>query len=221
LDALLAWLESAFRHYYSPERTNHLGGSGCLFRKSTFKEAGGFDSTYALAEDMELCTRLANKGYTLLLIKKPLIYIRVRSNLYKHILSQVRKIAYMVMIYFKMRGVKRIARTYSRPTDYIQGLLPIACLIFLASIPFLSGQHLLIGLCTMLLILLVVNIKFARFIYFNRSKAELSMYWPAIFVFYIILRSLSWAVGLIYGIWLVIINHARGYPSAANQELLY
>jgi lysylphosphatidylglycerol synthetase-like protein (DUF2156 family) len=120
-----------------------------------------------------------------------------------------------------LRGVKRIASTYSGPSDYIQGLLPIACLIFLAFIPFLPGQHLLIGLCTMLLILLVVNIKFARFIYFNRNKAELSKYWPAIFVFYIILRSLSWAVGLTYGIWLVIMNHTRGYPGAANKELFY
>jgi glycosyltransferase involved in cell wall biosynthesis len=207
----IAWLERYYRHSYSPERTNHLGGSGCIYKKSIFEEIGGFDPRTSPSEDMDLSIRVASMGYILFLIKKPLISVEYRTNLSKYMLSQVSKIAHMVMIYFKRKGtVDRIATSYTGYADQAQGLLPIA---FLVSLAFLRGFQILIALGIALLILLVLNMWLMRFVFVRRNRAELGKSWPVTLLFYLFVRSLSWGGGLIYGVWLVArYRHVR-YPS--------
>ena len=206
----IAWLERYFRHSYSPERTNHLGASGCIYNKSVFKEIGGFDPRMSPAEDMDLSIRVASKGYTLFLIKKPLISVEYRTNLSKYMLSQVIKIAHMVMIYFKRkRAVKRIAASYTGYADQAQGLLPIA---FLVSLAFLQGFQILIALGIALLILLTLNMRFMRSVFVSRNRAGLGKSWPITLLFYLVVRSLSWSGGLIYGMWLVTRYRLMRYP---------
>jgi len=207
----IAWLERDFRHHYSPEKTTHLGGSGLIYKKTVFQEIGGFEPIFSPAEDMELSTRLAKHGYTSKLLKKPLISVKLRTDVLKYMLSQVIKIGHMVMIAFKPRSTRRIASSYSGLNDYIQGLLPILCVGSLLFLPFIQIYQFLIGLALALLILLTLNIKFAFFLNSSRNRADLSRFWPAVFIFYLIIRSISWGAGLIYGLWLVVLYKSRGH----------
>ena len=59
-------------------RMNFLPGGNCAFRKDTLLEAGGFDASLSISEDMELCQRLLALGKRLYF--DPLLTVDHASN---------------------------------------------------------------------------------------------------------------------------------------------
>lgn len=212
--AKISAMQGPFRRSCCTERTDYVDTCGCLYKKSILKEVGGFDPRMRHGEDMELSGRVMNKGYSFHFINKPLIGKSFRSNLREYLSDQIKKVAYGVIWYLRPRGIKIIGGP-TGPADYTQGLLPIA---FLISIPFLAVWQVPVALAVALLLLLALNIPFIRFVFTDRSRAELSKYWPFTLLLYLIVRCLSWSSGLMYGMWLLLRNPSiMRYPIGESK----
>jgi len=60
-----------------------LSGHNCIYRKTILVEFGGFDERFRLNEDTDLCARLRQKGYRLLLDRKIFVYHERRKTVAK------------------------------------------------------------------------------------------------------------------------------------------
>ena len=199
----IAWLERNFRLSRSREKVDHLGTSGCLYKKNSFESAGGFDRSLLAAEDMDLSNRVRKQGGILYLVKRPLINVEYPSSWLRYFHDQIRKVAYLLLFRWKSRGTKKgLGDSYSGLRDYMQSLLPYAfllCLLFL-----MPSYSLAIASMVLLFVLLGLNAPFTFFVFRNRKRIELSLLWPAVLFVYLIARALSWSAGLIYGVQLVL-----------------
>lgn len=192
---MISHKEKCFRHIMSPDRTDHIGTSGCVIRKSVFLEVGGFNPEFSAAEDTELSHKIRKKGYELILVNKPLIGVTYPNRLSRYFLIQIRNSAFLV--YFISMNVERVSgNKYSGLLDYIQSVFPT---VFILS---LSGGLYVILLAILLfsLSLILINIRYLR--YLNNHKNELSKFWFSSALFYLLVRSIAWNIGLLYGLFL-------------------
>lgn len=58
-----------------------LSGHNCIFKRSALIEVGGFDERFQLNEDTDICARLRQNGYKLVLDQEIFIYHRRRGSL--------------------------------------------------------------------------------------------------------------------------------------------
>ncbi len=196
----IAWLEHSFRHKKLPEKVNHLGTSGSMYKKSVIRETGGFDNKLYAAEDMDLSSRTLKLGYSLHLIKKPLIKVAYSEGLISYLKKQIINIKYMVVFYVKPSSIKTGKGSYSGFTEYIQGLLPI---IFVISTIILGYRTILFTFILWLLALLLLNMPFLIFIKNQKTNAKLNKFWGFFILAYFLARSIAWCIGLFYGLFLV------------------
>lgn len=201
--AKISWLEKYFRLSSSSEKVDHLGTSGCLYRKSVIESVGGFNGNFLEAEDMDLSFRVKKQGGILYLIKKPLIHVYYPSSWKVYFRDQIRKSAYLILFRWKSRSDwGKVGSSYSGLTDYIQSLFLYAflfCLLF-AKLDYLLA----ISTGALLLLLLGLNARFIAFVFRNRTKIELSPFSPIVILFYLIIRALSWSLGLMYSVILIL-----------------
>lgn len=203
----IAWLERDFRFRSSHEKTDHLGASGCVYKKNIFLEVGGFDAELLAAEEWTLSRMVRRRGYTLLLIKKPLISVEYQDTPLRYMTSQVKKSAYVLLFHSKVKATKRrFGSSYSGLVDYIQALLPP---VFFLSLFFIQDFRLAISMGVLSFLLFAINAPFVRFVISNSNRAELSKFKLVILMFYLVLRSLSWSLGLIYGTYLIVKHKLR------------
>jgi glycosyltransferase involved in cell wall biosynthesis len=203
----LAWLEHSFRHSRSPEDVNHLGTSGSIFIKAVVNEVGGFDIALAAAEDMDLSSRIINAGYSIHLLKEPLIKVEYANGLWRYLRKQTRNVAYMLVFYLKPKSVRRNRGSYSNRSEYLQGVLPA---LFLLSSLILRNFGVLLALAIWLLALIILNLSFVGFISNQKKASRLGRMWRFIVLPYLFLRSIAWCVGLTYGGLLAASNLFQG-----------
>jgi glycosyltransferase involved in cell wall biosynthesis len=196
----IAWLEHLFRHAKLPDRVNHIGTSGSVFKKSAIVAINGFDTTLMAAEDMDLCSRIINSGSTLHLINLPLIGVEYPSNLFNYLKKQIKNVGYMTSFYMKPKSVRKTEGSYSGYIEYIQGLFPF---VFVLSILSLNYWVLIIFI-TLLVLLVLCNISFLLFVWHNQNKLDINRSWTIVILPYFVLRSLAWSIGLIYGGFLLL-----------------
>ena len=200
---IISQKEKCFRHIMSPDRTDHIGTSGCVIKKEVFLEVGGFNPEFLAAEDIELSHKIRKKKYKIILVKKFLINVTYPNKLSKYLLTQIRKSAFVV--YFISMNVERVSgNKYSGLHDYVQSIFPT---VFILSLP---GGLYIISLAILLFIfsLVLVNIGFLR--YLSNHKIELSKFWFISALFYLLVRSVAWNTGLLYGLFLRLSKKVRG-----------
>jgi cellulose synthase/poly-beta-1,6-N-acetylglucosamine synthase-like glycosyltransferase len=201
---IISYMDKAFRHNISPLKTNHVGACGTLIKKEIFDKLGGFNPRLFAAEDTELSSRIIRAGYDIILLKKPLISVSYPESVIRYMLNQVRNSKYHA--YFLLKNPRSIpGNKYSGLIDYFQCLFP--GLIILSIILF--GIHPL-QIILIIFLLILVNLRFFAFI--MSSNLALSNLWFFSFVLYLMIRSLAWNIGLIYGIFLrtlgkPVVNH--------------
>jgi len=59
---------------------NAISGHNCIYRRAALIEVGGFDSRFQLNEDTDICARLREKGYRLLLDRSISVYHERRGS---------------------------------------------------------------------------------------------------------------------------------------------
>lgn len=198
--AELAWLEKYHKLLALPERPNHIGSSGCLYKKTVFLELGGFNTTLLAAEDMDLCNRVREKGYDLVFIKKRLLRVLYPDNLAQYFCDQARKGGYVVLFYWQTKGSRAEGGNYTGLLDYVQPLFPF---IFLVSLFFLDGLQIIMVAVVLFLLLLGINAPYLRFLFNERKNFDIGLGWTLLVPFYLITRSIIWGIGLLYGLFLV------------------
>lgn len=62
-----------------------ISGHNCLYRRSALIEVNGFDERFELNEDTDICARLREKGYKLLLDRKIIVHHKRRENVRRFI----------------------------------------------------------------------------------------------------------------------------------------
>jgi len=60
---------------------NAISGHNCLYRRTALVEVGGFDNRFLLNEDTDLCARLREKGYRLILDRSISVQHKRRENI--------------------------------------------------------------------------------------------------------------------------------------------
>ena len=200
---IISHKEKCFRHIMSPDRTDHIGTSGCVIKKRVFLEVGGFNPEFSAAEDTELSHKIRKKEYELILVKKPLISVTYPNRLSRYFLTQIRNSAFLV--YFISTNAERASgNKYSGMHDYVQSIFPT---VFILSLP--GGLYVIsIAILLFILSLILVNIGFLR--YLSNHKVELSKFWFISALFYLLVRSVAWNIGLLYGLFLRLSKKVRG-----------
>lgn len=192
---IISHKEKCFRYIMSPDRTDHIGTSGCVIKKKVFLEVGGFNPEFLAAEDTELSHKIRKEGYEIILVKKSLISVTYPNRLSRYFFTQIRNSAFLV--YFISTNVERASgNKYSGLHDYVQSIFPT---VFILSL--LGGLY-VISLTILLLIfsLILINTGFLR--YLSNHKVELSKFWFISALFYLLVRSVAWNIGLLYGLFL-------------------
>ena len=200
---IISHKEKCFRHIMSPDRTDHIGTSGCVIKKRVFLEVGGFNPEFSAAEDTELSHKIRKKEYEIILVKKSLISVTYPDSVSRYFLTQIRNSAFLV--YFISTNVKRASgNKYSGLHDYVQSIFPT---VFILSL--LGGLY-VISLTILLLIfsLILINTGFLR--YLKSHKTELSKFWFLSTLFYLLVRSVAWNIGLLYGLFLRVSKKVKG-----------
>jgi cellulose synthase/poly-beta-1,6-N-acetylglucosamine synthase-like glycosyltransferase len=190
---MISYLEKSFRHKESPTKTEHIGASGSLINREIFKKIGGFNPKLIAAEDADLCNKIKNLGFDIIIIKKPLIKVEYPSNIISYFKKQIRNSAYHTYFIYTNQAKAR-GNKYSSILDYVQSIFPLLTIISL----YFNN----IFLELLFIALILINLKFIFFLMHNRHG--LSHFWPLSAMFYLIIRSISWNLGLIYGTILII-----------------
>lgn len=211
----LVWFETRLRYINLPDKTNHIGTSGSIFKKDIFLDVGGFNPKLLAAEDMDIANKITKKGYEIVLLRKPLIKIRYPNSIVEYSLSQIKKSAYMVYSYLTSERASKKSSSYTNLKDPLQAVMPF--LFF--SLAVLSPNIMLIILFGILLFLslICINVSYIQFVFQNRDKEKLSRFWPVALQFYLVVRALVWSVGLLYGFYLTISDKLRS--PASNIEV--
>jgi glycosyltransferase involved in cell wall biosynthesis len=195
------WLERHLKLISSKERTDHLGASGCIYRKDVLLDVGCFDTKLLAAEDVDLSNRIIKKGYHIFLIRKQLLLVEYPNNLYEYFYSQLKKSAFLVLFYSRSSGTSgRFESSYSNLCEYIQSLFPYAFL--LVSI-FFKDLYLVTLFLLLFFLLILLNRNFMAFAFHRRTFAKHSAVWPAKLILYLLFRSFVWGLGLIFGCYLI------------------
>ena len=198
--AKLVWLEKYHKLLALPERTSHIGSSGCLYKRAIFLELGGFNTRLPAAEDMDLCGRVREKGYDLIFIKKQLLGVLYPDNLVQYFFDQVKKGGYLVLFHWQLKGSRAKDGAYTGLLDYIQALFPFA---FLSSLFLLNGFQRMIASVILFLLLLVINAPYLRLFFNERKNLRIGVRWTLFVPLYLVIRSIIWGIGLLYGLFLV------------------
>jgi cellulose synthase/poly-beta-1,6-N-acetylglucosamine synthase-like glycosyltransferase len=190
---LVSYYEKRFRHTESPASTGHLGASGLVIKKCVFIDVGGFNPKLLAAEDAELSYKIRAKGYNLLLLNKPLITVTYPDGILGYISTQIRNSSFLV--YSSSINLKvSSGNKYSGLRDYVQSIFPTILILAIA-----AGMYPIIHIIlTYILLLIFININFLRYI--TKYRVELGASWPILSVFYLLIRSMAWNIGLFYGI---------------------
>ncbi len=198
--ATLVWLEKYHKLLALPERTSHIGSSGCLYKRTVFLKLGGFNTRLLAAEDMELCNRAREKGYDLIFIKERLFRVLYPDNLVQYFFDQVRKGGYLVLFHWQIKGSRAGGGSYTGLLDYIQALFPFA---FLSSLFFLDGFKIAIVGVILFLLLLGINAPYLGLFFNERKNLRIGVRWTLFVPLYLVIRSIIWGIGLLYGLFLV------------------
>lgn len=192
---VISFKEKRYRHAISSEKTDHIGASGCVIKKSVFQEVGGFNPRFTAAEDAEISHRIRKMGYELVLIKMPLIGVTYPNRISRYFSTQIRNSAFFVL-FISMNAERLSGNKYSGLLDYIQSIIPTIFILF-----FFYDFHINFILFSLISIFLIlINIKF--FLYLANHNEKLSKYWFLSTFAYIITRSVAWNIGLLYGLFL-------------------
>lgn len=190
---LVSYYEKRFRHIESPASTGHLGASGLVIKKSVFIDVGGFNPKLLAAEDAELSYKIRANGYELLLLNKPLITVTYPDRILGYITTQIRNSSFLV--YSSSINLKASSGyKYSGWRDYVQSIFPTIFIFAIAA----GTRPIFFILLIYILLHIIININFLKYIY--RHRIELGMSWLILSVFYLLIRSLAWNIGLFYGI---------------------
>jgi cellulose synthase/poly-beta-1,6-N-acetylglucosamine synthase-like glycosyltransferase len=206
-------LEKLFRHANAPRLTGHIGASGSMVRRDAFLSVQGFDATFLAAEDTEFVSRLRKKGYQISFSPQLLIGVTYPDTAFKYLHNQIRNSAYL--LYFASRSWQkgRIQGGYSRWTDYIQSLLPSSYALGIALLP--APGTILLWSSLFLLLLVSLNWAFLGFVW--QRRGELGRVWWAKMLLFLLLRSLAWNIGLIYGAYLAVFKRFTATKAATKS----
>ncbi len=208
----IAWLDSLLKYTRSC-RPGHidssgLGTSGSVFRKSVLNKLGGFDTSLIAAEDMDLSNRIAASGRRIHLVAERLIRVEYTDKVKIYFKKQVRNVAYMVLFFLKPaenRAAKSPDRksSYSGYAEYIQGILPIVFIIGLIAViaagVILHNYWILCLLALFILAYILLNLPLINFVSQNRSISGLSRSWIFVILWFFVVRSAAWNLGLVNG----------------------
>jgi GT2 family glycosyltransferase len=160
-----------------------LSGHNSIFRRSALTEVGGFDERFQLNEDTDICARLRQKGYKLLLDQEIFIYHRRRGSL----------IEFARQFFSYGVGRMRSMLTTSRCVDKrIVGLFLVA--ILFASLALVRPMLFLCAVTIYLAVILASSITGAKRIHAPRLV-------PRIILCFLI-EHLIYLIGMICGIFL-------------------
>ena len=109
--------------YTNPPFLDHAGGCGLGVRRGVFEALGGFDESYEVLEDTDLCWRLQLAGHRLVFAPEAVVHVRYPATLAGAFRQAARYGRYNVYAYtrYRARGMPRL------PT--LPGLLRLGSLL--------------------------------------------------------------------------------------------
>ena len=96
--------------YTNPPFLDHAGGCGLGIRRGVFEALGGFDESYEVLEDTDLCWRLQLAGHGLVFAPEAVVHVRYPATLAGAVRQAARYGRYNVYIYtrYQSRGMPRL-----------------------------------------------------------------------------------------------------------------
>lgn len=195
------WIYHLHRYENSLGETDHLGTSGLVCKKDIFLECDGFDPNMLAGEDMYLSYKISSKNYKLIRLKESLISIELPESPIDYMRNQIKKSAYTIVFIMKKTRLKsKFVNDYIGMKESINSLFPILSILIFILLPSFELISLLLQ-GTLFFLFIGLNSSFIKkSILFARKEKNLNYSWVINLLFYILLRSISWSLGLIYGI---------------------
>lgn len=182
------------RHQKMKGNIDFVGTYSCAYRKSAFKNLGGFSESYrnvADAEDADFSFRMKKKGFKIIYEPKASVSGDHPDSLLKYLLKK-KKRAYWKVLLYKKHPEKTLENSYTPKTLFPQIILTIL-FIFSGMLSLLSLNFVYLSLISLITSLLL-NIDFYKFVW----KKEKRIAFISPFIFF--LRNIFSLVGISQGI---------------------
>lgn len=186
-------IEDRYRRMWKRPSIDFIGSYSAAYRRELFLKSGGFDENFpeASGEDPELSFRLSKTGYKMAFNPRAIVHHRHPDNLGKYLKQKFGRARWRVLLYRKHPG-KAVSESYTPQILKVQiGLFYLFILFFISSPLYPVSAYIAVSL---LVLLFLTTIPFS--IRAGRLEKRLGFISP----FMLVLRSVVFSMGLLYGI---------------------